>query len=230
MMLMQDRFRRELPSGVTVVSTAPRYVKQLEKLQKTVFPTLSYDEMFRAEHYVKHIELFPDGQFVVVAPDYGADHDELVVGMTSTLRLGDHCLHREHTYSKVIQGGYLTSHERDGRWLYGVDMGTHPDWRRMGIARALYAARHDTVRKLGLAGQVIVGMLSGYGAVAGEVSAEAYYADVLAGRRYDPTVSAQHGLGFEPRKLLPGYVDDPLCGGYAVLMVLPASSDVTWPE
>jgi hypothetical protein len=48
----------------------------------------------------------------------------------------------------------------------------------------------------------------------------------VAGARRDPTVSVQMGIGFEPRGLLADYIDDPVCGGYGVLLVLPAARDV----
>ncbi len=208
----------ELAGGLVLGRTGAEHAAGLEELQLIVFPTLADDQRFKAAHYLHHIEMFPEGQFCVVD---GAR----VVGMTSTLRL-DLEGAAEHTFAQVIQGGWLTSHRPDGRWMYGADIGTHPDYRGRGIARALYAARHQTVRRLGLEGQVTVGMPSGYGALAGTMSAEDYYGEVVSGARRDPTVSAQMRIGFEPRGLIAGYIDDPVCGGYGVLLILPAARDV----
>jgi GNAT superfamily N-acetyltransferase len=212
---------RELAGGLRVCRTGPEHAAGLEELQRIVFPTLADDQRFKAEHYRHHVEMFPEGQFCVLD---GAR----VVGMTSTVRL-DLAGVAEHSFADVIQGGWLTSHRPDGRWMYGADVGTHPDHRGRGIARALYAARHEAVRALGLDGQVTVGMPSGYGALADRMTADAYYAEVVSGARRDPTVSMQMGIGFEPRGLLAGYIDDPVCGGYGVLLVLPAERDVPWP-
>ena len=49
----------------------------------------------------------------------------------------------DHTFADIIQGGWLTSHEPDGDWLYGADIGVHPDYRGRGLAQALYAARQE---------------------------------------------------------------------------------------
>lgn len=212
---------RELAGGLRVCRTGPEQAAGLEELQRIVFPTLADDQRFKAEHYRHHVEMFPEGQLCVLD---GAR----VVGMTSTVRL-DLAGVAEHSFADVIQGGWLTSHRPDGRWMYGADVGTHPDYRGRGIARALYAARHEAVRALGLDGQVTVGMPSGYGALADRMTADAYYAEVVSGARRDPTVSMQMGIGFEPRGLLAGYIDDPVCGGYGVLLVLPAERDVPWP-
>jgi GNAT superfamily N-acetyltransferase len=208
----------ELGGGLVVRRTGPEHAAGLEELQRIVFPTLADDQRFKAAHYLHHVAMFPEGQFCVTDGDR-------VVGMTSTLRLDLEGV-AEHTFAEVIQGGWLTSHQPEGRWLYGADVGTHPDCRGRGIARALYAARHETVRQLGLEGQVTVGMPSGYGALAQAMTAEAYYAELVSGARRDPTVSAQMKIGFEPRGLIPGYIDDPVCDGYGVLLVLPAERDV----
>ena len=208
--------------GLVVHRTGPEHAERLEQLQQIVFPTLAPEERFRAEHYRRHVELFPEGQFCVL-------DGVRVVGMTSTVRMDFDFAHPHHTFADVIAGGWLTSHDPRGRWLYGADIGTHPDYRRRGIARALYAARHDTVRALDLAGQVTVGMPSGYGAVKHAMTAEAYYAELVAGTRADPTITAQLRIGFELRGLLPGYINDPVCDRYGIVLVLPADRQVRFP-
>jgi GNAT superfamily N-acetyltransferase len=212
---------RLLSSGIRICSTGPEHAPDLEKLQILCFPTLEDEERFKRDHYLKHIELFPEGQFVAL-------DGSRVVGMTSTIRLDFDFDHADHTFADIIQGGWLTSHQPRGRWLYGADIGTHPDYRGRRIARGLYAARQDTARRLGLEGQVTVGMLRGYGALKETMSAAAYYDSVLQGERNDPTISAQLKIGFEPRGLLPGYLNDPVCDNYGVLLVLSSERDVAF--
>ncbi len=221
---MTDAIHR-FGDGLAVVRTGPEHYAQLEELQRIVFPTLAPAERFEARHYARHVELFPDGQCCVIDTNAG----DRVVGMTSTIRYRFDFDHPNHTFADIIQGGYLTSHDPTGPWLYGADVGTHPDYRGRGIARALYAARHEVVRRLGLDGQVTVGMPSGYGVVKDHLSAEAYYDELVAGTRSDPTVSAQRKIGFELRGLIAGYIDDPVCDGYGVVLVLPADRDVPYP-
>lgn len=215
---------RRFGDGLAVHRTASEHAEGLEELQKIVFPTLAPEERFVAEHYKHHIEMFPWGQYCVIHEASGA-----VVGMTSTIRMEFDFAHPDHTFADVIQGGWLTSHDPEGTWLYGADIGAHPAFRRRGIARALYAARHDTVHQLGLAGQLTVGMPSGYGAVKHQMSAQTYYDDLVAGRREDPTVSAQRRIGFELRGLVPDYINDPVCDRYGIVLVLPADREVKFP-
>jgi GNAT superfamily N-acetyltransferase len=213
---------RRFGGGLVVRPTAAEHAEQLAELQRVVFPTLAPEQRFEARHYLKHLELFPDGQFCVI-------DGERVVGMTSTVRMDFDFADPHHTFAEIIQGGWLTSHQPAGRWLYGADIGAHPDYRRRGIARALYAARHETVRALALEGQVTVGMPSGYGAVKQQVTAEAYYAELVAGSRVDPTITAQLRIGFELRGLIADYIDDPVCDHYGIVLVLPASREVRFP-
>jgi GNAT superfamily N-acetyltransferase len=213
---------RRFGGGLVVCETRAEHAEQLGELQRTVFPTLAPEERFEARHYLRHIELFPDGQFCVLDGDR-------VVGMTTTIRATFDFDHPTHTFAEVIQGGWLTSHDPQGPWLYGADVGTHPDYRGRGIARALYAVRQDLVHRLGLAGQLTVGMPNGYGAVKHAMTMQTYYAELLAGTRSDPTISVQRHLGFEMRGLIPGYINDETCDRYGIVLVLSAEREVRFP-
>jgi predicted N-acetyltransferase YhbS len=212
-------YRHVMKNGMVIASTRPEHAAPLEALQKVCFPTLAPELLLRAAHYRKHLELFPEGQFVALDGDR-------VVGGTTTCRLHFDFDHVVHTFDDVIQGGWLTSHQPDGDWLYGADISVHPDHRGRGLARGLYAARQAVVHRLGLQGQVTAGMMRGYGAVKDRISAEDYYRRLRDGTINDPTLSAQMQIGFEPRRLMPNYVRDPVCDNYAVLLVLDASREV----
>jgi 4-aminobutyrate aminotransferase/(S)-3-amino-2-methylpropionate transaminase len=210
---------RKFPDGLVVMHARPEHAPQLEELQRICFPTLDDAERFKAAHYLRHLELFPDGQFVVLDGD-------AVVGATTTLRLHVDFERVTHTFADIIQGGWLTSHEPDGDWLYGADVGVNPAYRGRGFATALYAARQETVWRLGLRGQVTAGMIRDYGAVKDRISAQDYYQGVIEGRIRDSTLSMQLGVGFEPRALLANYLNDPVCDNYGVFLVLGAEREV----
>jgi 4-aminobutyrate aminotransferase/(S)-3-amino-2-methylpropionate transaminase len=212
-------YYRRLPDGIVIMRTKPEHALALEHLQEVCFPTLADAERFKARHYLRHIELFADGQFVAL------DGDQ-VVGATSTIRLDFDFGHVDHTFADIIQGGSLTSHQPGGAWLYGADIGVHPAYRGRGIATALYAARQETVWRLGLRGQVTAGMIPGYSKVKESMTAQQYYEAVVSGRVSDPTLSAQMKVGFEPRALVANYLNDPVCDNYSVLIVLPADKQV----
>jgi hypothetical protein len=99
-----------------------------------------------------------------------------------------------------------------------LDIGVHPAYRGRKLARELFLARNSTVERFGLKGQITVGMLNGFGAVKGLMTAEEYYAELLQGKRTDPTVTPQIKMGFEPLALIPNYLNDPACGNYGVFL------------
>lgn len=199
----------QLQEGIAVQQMKAAHTAGLEALQRIVFPALAEDELIRAIHYLNHLKVFPEGQFVIT------DGDE-VIGMTSTMRSDFNDNH--HTFKETIAGGWLSNHNPVGNWLYGLDMGIHPAYRGKGLARSLYKARHSLVQSLNLKGQFTVGMMNGYGAVAGSISAEQYFKELITGLRTDPTLTPQMKIGFEPISLIPNYLNDPTCGGYGVLI------------
>jgi len=223
----------------------PEHAGALEELQRIVFPALAFAERLRAEHYLAHLRVFPEGQFVLtnwapattIAPSLGATGqmrppivgmttEPLVIGMTTTQRMNFDLSSYQHTFMETSGDGWMSHHQPEGEWLYGLDMGIHPEFRGQGGARLLYRARQQLVRRLGLRGQLTVGMMNGYGAVRGEIGGEDYYREWLEGRREDPTLTRQRKIGFEPLGLIPGYLHDPTCGNYGVLLRLDAGCEV----
>lgn len=219
MITEKPAYYKLMPNGLVVQNTRTEHVEQLEELQKIIFPTLSSEEHIRAVHYLRHLEVFPEGQFVITDKDH-------VIGMTTTMRTNFDFANYEHTFAETIAGGWLTNHNPNGDWLYGLDMGILPAYRGMGLARILYRARHEMAKTLGLKGQLTVGMMSGYGAVSDQMSGETYYKELLSGKRKDPTLSKQMKIGFEPIALMPEHVNDPVCGNYGVLIKLDISKEV----
>ncbi|HEY6900201.1 MAG TPA: hypothetical protein VI233_06140, partial [Puia sp.] len=110
--------------------------KTLETLQDIIFPTLAVGERLRAEHYLRHLEVFPEGQFVLTTGT-----NPVLIGMTTTQRMDFDFTHYQHSFIETSGGGWLTRHEPRGRWLYGLDMGILPAFRGRGGARLLYRAR-----------------------------------------------------------------------------------------
>ncbi|HYK61617.1 MAG TPA: aminotransferase class III-fold pyridoxal phosphate-dependent enzyme [Bryobacteraceae bacterium] len=212
-------YYRKLPHGLTITHSRPEHAPQLEELQRISFPTLADEERFKSAHFLKHMELFDSGQFVAL-------DGEKVIGATTTLRLNFNFDHVKHSFAEIIQGGWLTSHQPSGAWLYGADVSVLPDYRGRGIATALYAARQELVWRLGLKGQVTAGMIPGYSSIRERMSAEEYYQGVVSGRIKDPTLSMQMNVGFEPRALLANYLNDPICDNYSVLLVLDSTKGV----
>lgn len=194
---------------MAVQQMLPQHAEQLAALQRIVFPTLAADELIKAPQFLHHLKLFPEGQFVIT------NYDE-VIGMTSCMKSNFSTVH--HTFKEISAGGWFTNHNPNGDWLYGLDMGIHPDYRGKGLARFLYRARHQVAKAMGLKGQYTVGMMNGYGAVADSISAAAYFVQLQQGKRTDPTLTPQMKVGFELVTLIPGYLTDPACGNYGVLI------------
>lgn len=190
------------------------HASALEALQYTVFPNLSDSEILKREHYLKHIEIFPEGQLVAL-------DGEKVIGGTTTMRY-DFDLENpaHHTFSETVSGGWLTNHNPHGEWLYGIDVSVHPDYRGRGIARKFYEMRNVIAKELGCRGQLTVGMLNGYFQYRDKLSIDEYYLKVKNHEIFDPTVSVQEKIGFQILGLMKDYLDDPTCGNAGALIVM----------
>lgn len=167
------------------------------------------------QHFLAHVRVFPEGQFVAID-----ERTVDVVGRTASMRCHyDRSQPLLETWSQSTGDGWLTTHQADGDWLYGVDTGVHPAYQGRGIGKRLMNARFDVIKRLNLKGLIAGSLIVGYGAVADQVTPEQYVQDVINGRRFDNNLSKQLKSGFRALNVIPHYVPDPRSHDYAVAIV-----------
>ena len=209
--------KKDLKKGYIIQNSQPEHAEGLAALQKIVFPKLAENEWFSKEHYLKHIEAFPEGQFVIL------DGDK-VIGMSTTVR--SKLLTEAHTFLEASGNLILNNYDPNGDWLSGLDVGVNPEYRGNGLGREIYRARQELVNFLGLKGQFTVGMINGYYKVRGEMTPQTYFDKLVNKEINDPTVSLQERIGFTLKKLIPDYCEDETCGNCGVLMTLNADQKI----
>lgn len=97
---------------IIVKPTIPAYAEALEELQRIVFPGLSQEERLRAGQYRRHLELFPEGQFVLL-------DGERLIGATSTMRTtGEEGL-QPHSFIEMGGGGWMDPTGQTGNGCMG---------------------------------------------------------------------------------------------------------------
>lgn len=193
--------------NIRIVNTRPEHFAALSALQHIVFADIPGEEAFSVDMYRQQVEHFPDGQFTALVD---TDDGIVVAGSTTTMRTNETFDGDDHPYYfDFIGQGTISTHDPNGEWLYGIDVGVHPGYRRLGIGRRLYEARRDLVRRLNLRGEVVIGLLPGFPRYRNQMSVEDYAWRVASGELTDPTLTMQLSVGFRLRRLIYHYVTDP---------------------
>lgn len=161
-------------------------------------PILDARWYVQPESVMRHIERFPEGVFV-------AEHRNQVVGFALTMRTSYAPEARPRSWSEAIGGLELRNHDPKGDWIYGIDFGVRPDYRKRGIGTRLYKARFAMIERLNLKGYYAGGMLPGYARHAHEMTLQEYGEAVRSGEITDPTVTMQINRGFEAGQVIPYY-------------------------
>lgn len=182
-------------------------------LMRRVYAPPQYGpEAVWSEHSLaRHLELYPQGQFVAVTSEGRLAGTATGMRVSLTRALGP------HTWHGITARGTLESHEPEGKAFYGVNIAVDPELQGLGIGRLLYQARLRVGHEEGCLAFVAGARLAGYHRHLG-LPPEEYLAEVCAGRIYDPTLSKQLALGFIVRGLLRDYAPDPQTGGHAALI------------
>ena len=195
--------------GVQIRPMTAQDAQEVWALQMRAFPGM---QPWTPELLLRHIAIFPEGQLVAV------DDTGRILASASSLIIDWDDYAESAQWSAITGHGTFSTHNPLGKTLYGADMGVDPDARRLGIGSLFYDARKRLVKERGLKRLLTGGRIPGYAAVANEMSVKHYVAEVVAGRRKDPTLSFQLKNGFVLLDIIPEYMNDEQSHGFATLL------------
>ncbi len=154
---------------------------------------------------------FPEGHFVVLV-------NKKIVGYSASIRLPKELVMRQHTWAEITGGGYGTTHDSNGDYLYGYETCVDPDIRGHRIGQRIYSARRRLVKFLRLRGIVFGGRIPNYLVNRENVKdVKDYIKKVKRKKISDPTLGFHLRNGFEPIGVLDNYLPGDIpSGGYAV--------------
>lgn len=199
---------------VRVVPFETRFIQAAVELQKLAFPP-PFDEnlLWKAEHLHRHLELFPSGQFAAI------NEEGVVIGTCSNTRISEANWLAHHDWDTTVGGPFLDTFDVSGSTLYGLDISVHPNFRRMGVARALYSARFNLVQNDELLGRYGTACrLPGYARSGTDGSPEAYARSVVNGEITDPTLTPLLKMNLRYIETINNYMDDAESGHAAAML------------
>jgi predicted amidohydrolase/GNAT superfamily N-acetyltransferase len=187
----------------------PEDIPAVVDLQKRVFPELL---SWLAEELQQHLKVFPEGQLVA------ADESGRILGSASSLIIDWDDYAESAKWSTITGQGTFDTHNPLGKTLYGADMCVDPLARREGIGSLFYEARKKMVRERGLKRLLTGGRIPWYAQVSHLMTPAEYVAEVVRGKRKDPTLSFQLSNGLVVLDVVPKYLEDAESRGYATLL------------
>jgi len=195
--------------GITIRQMTPEDIPGVIEIQQRVFPGMP---TWSAEALTHHLDVFPEGQLVA------ADESGRLLGSASSLMIDWDDYAESAHWSTITRNGTFDTHNPLGRTLYGADLSVDPLARRRGIGSLFYEARKKIVRERGLKRFLTGGRIPGYADVANQMSPAEYVAEVVRGKRKDPTLSFQIENGMVVLDVVSDYLEDSESRGFATLL------------
>jgi len=169
-------------------------------LQRACFPPPFPEEfLWTSDHLAKHLEIFPEGQFV-------AEIHRQIVASASATRISEERFQAHESWDATVGGPFLNTFDPTGTTLYGLDISVHPDHRGMGVGRKLYEARFELVRTLPLERYATACRVPDFHNYAGGLAD--YLNEVATGQRTDRTLTPLLRYGLTLVSSIENYMDD----------------------
>ena len=198
---------------VLVRNTQEQDFPGIRDMARLIYPDI---EPWGAEQLQRHLELFPQGQFVAVDATSG-----MVSGMASGLIIDWDRYETDMDWQTLTAKGDYTNHDPvEGATLFAADVMVCPGMQGHGIGKKLYQrARFGLARQIGLRRILAGSRLRGYHRYSGKMSAADYVVEVVQGRLNDPTLSFQLSQGFHVLDVVGRYFSgDPESEGWAAVI------------
>lgn len=187
-------------------------IPNIVELQKKSFPQMAAEGViWKPKHLEAHSKIFSKGQFC-------AEYKGSIVGSCSSLIINLEPEYKEHSWLEACGDSFFKNHDPKGDTLYGADVSTHPDYRRLGIASKLYDARRQLAIMLNLRRIIAGGRIFNYCEYAKKMSPLEYVQKVKRKEIKEPVLSFQLRNGFKFIKILPNYLKDPRSLNYATFI------------
>ncbi|QLH07954.1 histone acetyltransferase [Nitrosopumilus ureiphilus] len=187
-------------------------IPKVVELQKAAFPVMAAEGVYwKPEQLKVHLQIFPQGQFV-------AEYNKKIIGSCSSLIVRLDPEYKDHTWKDACGDSFLKNHDPKGDSLYGADVSSHPNHRRLGVATKLYSARQALAIKLNLRRIIAGGRLFNYCDFAKELSPIEYVVKVKRHEIKEPVLTFQLRNHFKFVKILPNYMKDPRSLNYATFI------------
>ncbi|GAE26835.1 hypothetical protein JCM9140_2939 [Halalkalibacter wakoensis JCM 9140] len=180
-------------------------------IQKEAFPPPFPEDLWWSRDQIEaHVMTFPEGALL-------AEENDVAVGSATSLLVTYDG--KPHTWEEVADDGFIKrSHDPNGDSLYGIDLCVRPSYRGKGIAGALYEARKETVRKLGLKRFIAGCRIPNYHEYADKLTADQYVEAVQKGEIKDLVLTFMLKQGLRPLQVMPNYLEDEESLDYAILV------------
>ncbi len=197
---------------VTIRTMTLDDIPNIVELQKASFPTMAAEGVYWKPNQLQaHLKVFPEGQFV-------AEYKEKIIGSCSSLIIKLEPEYKEHSWKDACGDSFFKNHNPKGDSLYGADVSTHPDYRRLGVATKLYEARKQLAIDLNLRRIIAGGRIFNYCDYAKQYSPLEYVQKVKRKEIKEPVLSFQLRNGFKFIKILSNYLKDPRSLNYATFI------------
>lgn len=181
-------------------------------LTSKVYPNM---EAYSSDILQGQITNFQEGCFVVEDRD-----THKILAYSASIRLKEKRIMRPHTWSTITGGGYGTTHQHDGEFLYGYEICVDPEVRGTRLGQRIYNARKDLAKYLRLKGIAFCGRIPGFSRKKNIKDPMVYVQKVLNREIRDSTLNFQLRNGFEVKRVMERYLpEDKASGGYGVLLL-----------
>ncbi len=182
---------------------------ELVRLSEICFPEM---DPWKRNQLESHLVYFPEGQFCI-------EYNGTIIGASSSLIIDYDEYEDNHNFDEISDEGYISNHDPEGLYLYGIAIMVHPEYRRLKIGSRLYEKRKQLVEDLNLKGILIGGRIPRYHKFAHEMSPREYVKQVVQHKIYDPVLTFQLMNEFVVKRVNKEYLDDDEASmHYAVLL------------
>ncbi len=182
--------------AIIIRNTKPHHFEAIRSLQSKVYPDI---KPWSIEQLTNHLKVFAEGQFV-------ADLNGKIVGTSSSFIIMWDEYGPEHNWKEVTGSGTFSTHNPEGKTLYGAEVCVDPDYRKMGIGQKMYQARRLLCTRLNLKRIIAAGRLPNYHLYADKMEPHLYCMKVVWGDIYDPVLRFQLKQGFQFCDIVENYL------------------------